>query len=246
MPGFDISDLVRFNPPRHLCEKCCAIDQPRHDRIRGGFGPVCCSVCRVEYVATPHYPRSEFESYLSREARLDVRFSDPIAHGRTLAEIAGRFGRSDRYPPDLHTFYELLLASESFIHITSMNITHVLIGALKLISHRVRVRGIVTGVRDDTAEELTDYRGEAPNFLCHVFESGRDAPHGKLIIVDGLVAIKGSANLTHQAWRNTGRGLEILEIVTDVSLVRDLNNKYFSPIWGRRSTIGDSIDMIAF
>ena len=110
--------------------------------------------------------------------------------------------------------------------------THVLIGALKLISHRIAVRGIVSGVRDDTAEELREHSDDAPNFQCIVFETGPDAPHGKLIIVDGLVAIKGSANLTHQAWRKTRRGLEILEIVTDVTQVRDLNNKYFAPHLG--------------
>ena len=130
MSGFDISNLVRFNPPRYLCEKCLAIDEPAYNR-RGSESV--CSVCHVEYLATDGYQKAEVDRYLSCEARLGVRFSDPIAHGRTLAEIAGKFNGSSGpgryYPPDLHTLYDLLLAAESFIHFSSMNITHVLIGA---------------------------------------------------------------------------------------------------------------------
>ena len=247
MSGFDISNLVRFNTPSYLCEKCLAIDEPAYNRRRSES---VCGVCHVEYLATMDYRKSEVDHYLSRERRLDIRFSDPIAHGKTLATIAGDFNRTSGpgcdYPPDLHALYRLLLAAESFIHFSSMNITHVLIGAMKLISHRVGVRGLVTGVRSDTAEELMNNKDEAPQFGCHVFEPGPDAPHQKLIIVDGLLALYGSANLTHPSWRKTGRGLEILEVVTDVAKVKELNNKYFAPIWGRMSGIGQSIEMIGF
>jgi hypothetical protein len=78
---------MRFNRPRHLCEKCCAIDQQRSNRTRRATKSARCSVCAVDYIETPDYQQSEFERYLSRETRLDVRFSDLIAHGRTLAEI---------------------------------------------------------------------------------------------------------------------------------------------------------------
>ena len=114
MPGFDISDLVRFDPPRFQCEKCRAIGEPRQDRSGNRGGTVWCSVCRVEYISTRQYQSWEFDRYLKCEAGTGIEFSDPIAHGRTLAEIAGRFGRFDYHRSDLHTLYDLLLAARSF------------------------------------------------------------------------------------------------------------------------------------
>lgn len=53
------------------------------------------------------------------------------------------------------------------------------------------------------------------------------------MIVDGLVAFKGSANLTNAGPRRADRGLDISEVVTDFEQVTDLNNKYFAPVLRR-------------
>ncbi len=52
-----------------------------------------------------------------------------------------------------------------------------------------------------------------------------------MIIIDGLLAFKGSANLTLSGWRKAAQGRDVIELVTDLKEVVDLNNRYFSPIW---------------
>jgi hypothetical protein len=137
-------------------------------------------------------------------------------------------------------------AVKQFIHFTTYNMSYQFIGALKLVSQRVPVRGIVAGADASTIWELKELPREAPRFQCQVFAESdaiRDFPHQKLIVVDGLVAIKGSTNLTLNGWRKVNQDLELLEVVTNVNSVIELNNRYFSPLWGKWSDVGDSIDM---
>ena len=49
-----------------------------------------------------------------------------------------------------------------------------------------------------------------------------------LIIVDGIVAFKGSANLTFDGWSREG---EIREVVMNFDEVMELNKKYFVPFY---------------
>jgi hypothetical protein len=78
----------------------------------------------------------------------------------------------------------------------------------------------------------------------HVFGGGsgiRDFPHQKLVVIDGMLAFKGSPNLTTSGWRKIDKRLEMVEVVTDVEEVIALHNEYFSPIWARCSSIGEQI-----
>ena len=89
--------------------------------------------------------------------------------------------------------------------------------------------------------ELTDFPSETPNFTAKVVsttQSVLDAPHQKLIVVDGLVGFKGSTNLTNTGLRKSDRGLDISEVETDFAEVGRLNNAYFSPVW-KTLTMGD-------
>jgi len=52
--------------------------------------------------------------------------------------------------------------------------------------------------------------------------------HQKLIIIDGLLALKGSANLTVAGWSRSG---EIREIVTKFDEIVDMNKRYFAPFY---------------
>jgi len=124
--------------------------------------------------------------------------------------------------------------------------SHQFIGALKLVSQRIPVRGIVSGADAPTIRELKEFPREAPRFQCQIFAESdliRDFPHQKLIVVDGLIAIKGSTNLSLSGWRKVTQDLELLEVVTNVNGVIDLNNRYFSPLWGKCSELGDNIEM---
>lgn len=109
-----------------------------------------------------------------------------------------------------------------------------MVGALKMTSMRVPVYGFVSNVDANTKAELTEYPTEAPNFTAKTIpteQAAFDAPHQKLIIVDGLIAFKGSTNLTNAGMRRADRQLDISEMVTDFVEVTDLNNKYFAPVW---------------
>jgi hypothetical protein len=92
---------------------------------------------------------------------------------------------------------------------------------------------------------LKDYPDEAPSLRIHAFAESRfrEVPHQKLIVIDGLLAFKGSSNLTLSGWRKADKGLDIIEVVTDVGEVIRLHNEYFSPLWARSSEIMDSIAM---
>jgi phosphatidylserine/phosphatidylglycerophosphate/cardiolipin synthase-like enzyme len=108
-------------------------------------------------------------------------------------------------------------------------------------AQRVNVRGIVSGIdeQEQIKKELVDFKDEAPQFVVKTFAADRyqkDIPHQKLIVIDGLLAFKGSANLTLNAWRKAAQGLELVEVVSDVEEVINLHNKYFSPVWAASAT----------
>jgi len=110
----------------------------------------------------------------------------------------------------------------------------------------VPIRGVVTNAEGETVRELKEFPSEAPRLQIQVFGSGDrvyDVPHQKLIVVDGLVAFKGSANLTLSGWRKAEKGLDLLEVVTDVDQVIKLHNEYFAPLWGKHSDFSDTIEM---
>jgi hypothetical protein len=133
------------------------------------------------------------------------------------------------------TLFEVISRARYFIHFTSYGMSHKMIGALKLASMRVPVYGWASNVESHVRVELIEYPDEAPNFTAKVIPSDRlaprDAPHQKLLAVGGLVAFKGSANLTNAGLRRADRGLDISEVVTDYTEVTKLNNKYFAPVW---------------
>jgi phosphatidylserine/phosphatidylglycerophosphate/cardiolipin synthase-like enzyme len=92
---------------------------------------------------------------------------------------------------------------------------------------------------------LEDYKNEAPNLeiktICASSHKWDKLPHQKLIVIDGLLAFKGSANLTLGGWRKAQWGYDEIEVVTDVEKVINLHNRYFSPIWAKLSDCGETI-----
>ena len=111
----------------------------------------------------------------------------------------------------------------------------------------LRVCGIVSA-RGSTQpiEELRSANPyEAADLEIAVFDNDTELekPHQKLVVVDGLLALTGSANLTENAWRNAAKDLDAVEVVSAVDEVMTLNNRYFSPLWARRSLLGETIEM---
>lgn len=242
MHRFDIESLLRFTPPRFLCERCCALLVDVSVTVGGpAGGPTShppglfrCPACGIDYVTTDDYPSPA--DYLTARG-LDITFHDLIGHSQRLAAIARHTresltGARPFYPP-MRALLEALATAERCVHFTTYGISALLLGAVKLAAQRVAVRGVVSGVKQSSLyQELVGFTDEAPRLELRTFTSDNGYfPHQKIIVIDGLLAFKGSANLTDFAWRKAAQGREVIEVVTDVAEVVELHNRFFSPIW---------------
>jgi phosphatidylserine/phosphatidylglycerophosphate/cardiolipin synthase-like enzyme len=128
---------------------------------------------------------------------------------------------------------EALTLAKHCVHFTTFGISAIMLGAVKLAAQRVAVRGIISGIkRDEMYRELTTYADDSPLLQTRVFgQNSQWFPHQKLIVIDGMLAFKGSANLTDIGWRKAAQGQEVIEVITDLREVVELNNRYFSPVW---------------
>ncbi|MCC6616679.1 MAG: hypothetical protein IT320_24610 [Anaerolineae bacterium] len=228
-PGFDLDSLLRFTPPHYVCERCFALltDVPAN----GGYR---CPVCDLAYVPTEEYPSAC--AYLAASG-LALGYDDLMAHAQRMANIARRArGGLAGQTPDTTPMSALLEAMGSArhcIHFTTFGISAWFVGALKMAAQRIDVRGVISGIkRDEVYRELTTYANDAPRLQTRLF--GQDSqwyPHQKIVVIDGLIAFKGSANLTDIGWRKAAHGREVVEVITDVAEVVELNNRFFSPVW---------------
>lgn len=69
------------------------------------------------------------------------------------------------------------------------------------------------------------------NIVAFPHEDSRRTPHQKLLVIDGLLAFKDSANLTTVGWRKAAEHREMIEVVTDPAEIVRLHNVYFSKSW---------------
>ena len=264
--SFDIASLLQFNPSKYLCKNCYAllsnVDVSTYKESRRVHS-VKCPVCSVRYLPTDGFPLNTYKTFESFALYLkfvgnEVDYRDLIEHGRTLA-VTVRSAEQRIKDPDsvyavgMHPMRALLVLLKSaryFIHfITYGSISHQLIGALKMVAQDTSVRGVISNVRESDVDELTKRKEEAPRLEIKVHDGSdipeiyNSAPHQKLVVIDGLVALKGSANFTLSGYRKADKGREILEFVTDIDEVAKLHNRYFSRIWGGLSDM-DEIEML--
>jgi phosphatidylserine/phosphatidylglycerophosphate/cardiolipin synthase-like enzyme len=225
------------------CEKCLAISKAMR---RNQKQQIYCPVCRVEYVFHGNFKIEPFRAYF-RKRGFYIDIDNPIEHIKHLGVIANRVQQdSPDYPP-LKGLFESINKAQQFIHCTTFGINQQILGALKLAAQRIQVRGIVSLPPDQAwlLPELECYRNEAPGLtiktVCASTRNWEELPHQKLVVIDGLLAFKGSVNLTQTAWRKAARGYDEVEVLTDVEKVINLHNRYFSPIWADLSEYGDAI-----
>ena len=226
MRTFDIEALLHFQPPEYLCERCLALLSVGE---RDG-ATVRCPACGVAYLPTDEMPSCA--RYLAARG-LHVGLRDPFAQARRLARVAQQVRALDASYPPMRALLEAVSAAERFVHFTTFGISAMLLGALKLAAMRVDVRGVVSGVkRDELYREMTAFHNESPRLLTRIYpQDAHWFPHQKIIVVDGLLAFKGSANMTDFGWRKAAQGREVIEVVTNVGEVIDLHNRFFSPAW---------------
>ncbi len=241
--NFDIQNLLYFQQPLAHCQKCLA---NLHKMPRNNLRQIYCPVCEVEYIIDGNLQKEQLQSYF-RNRGLYIDINEPIEHCKQLALIANNMQRySPDYPP-LTGLLQAINQAQCFVHATSWGISHQFLGFLKMAAQRVKVRGIVSlpPAQAWLLPELACYQNEAPNLeikaICASNNRWDELPHQKLVVIDGLIAFKGSANLTQTAWRKAERGYDQIEIVTDVEQVIDLHNRYFSPVWADLSEYGDTI-----
>jgi len=204
--------------------------------------PYSCPVCSVTYF------EDEGGTYASdihdhfRNNGWAIEHRDLLAHATALADVIRR-SRTGKPWPMMRVLYEVISRARYFVHFTSWGISHLQIGALKMASMRVPIYGFVSNVDAAARAELTEFPEEAPNFHAKVIATDQtiyDAPHQKIVVVDGLLAFKGSTNLTNAGVRRADRGLDLSEVVTDFVEVTELNNKYFAPVWKKITSPDDA------
>ncbi len=161
---------------------------------------------------------------------------ESMAHAIELAKLAVQLREASEENPPLRVLMKLLLESRSFVHVTSFNFDDFMLALLEMASQTTSIAATFSGVDPKRRELLDKSPSEAPSLECRVEGirgDTRDQNHGKLIVVDGLLAVIGSPNLTRPAWRKASANMEIVEVVTNISRVTELNNRYFSPLWKR-------------
>jgi Phospholipase D Active site motif len=254
VPGFDITSLLDFNPPRYICPACRGLMRSFKSGRKKSLTEDSCPICEVKYdVAieddSPGWDErwnvSTYDYFKKNGLLLD--HADLLTHATRLAEVVresrGEGARLRRDPwPTMRTFFEVVSRARYFVHFCSWGISHQFVGALKMASARVPVYGFASNVEPSARVELTEYPTETPGFIAKVIPSEQniyDAPHQKMLIVDGLVAFKGSANLTNAGVRRADRGLDLSETVTDYADVTKLNNTLFAPVWRRITAPGE-------
>lgn len=234
MSNFDIGTLLDFKPPKFFCENCKALLY--QVSIAWKKEEATCPVCKVKYLPSKQYNYYQVHQYLKDNGHT-LHFEDPIKQGQKLAAIAYNLNQGKEHYPPMRALFETLNGAKKFIHFTTFGLSHILFGALKLKAQSIPIRGIAANIHPDFATEIKDYSNEAPNLAIQIFtrnDSGQkwsNIPHQKLIVVDGLMAFKGAANMTNDGWRKAASGRDHVEVVTNIKEVVELNNKLFSPIW---------------
>jgi hypothetical protein len=226
-----------------LCPRCRAILSDVRNEPDQTFT---CTVCRAQFEpdSTSSYCPTqpvgqrgchEIQAYL-REWWSTAEIPDVSAQQTRLARAAAMATGKDNSGTPLTGLFSALASAKGFVHFTSWGISQVILGGLKLLSEQnVYVAGIVSSPYSGTLEEIKKSDQELESLFLNVVgipqERSSWAPHQKIVVIDGLLAFKGSANLSTTAWRKARKQQEFIEVVTSPAEVMRLNNIYFSRSW---------------
>lgn len=229
MQGFDITSLLKFAPPKYVCSSCGGIFTSGQEFFSEGQNIIKCPIC-------------SYRSGKEWDHRQQVSTDNIVDHGRNLAQIAGTLGEQGYSPTGMRAYtvtptllmFRALSKARSFVHFSTYGIDAMWFGALKMLAQRIWVRGIVSNLeRGNLILRIIEEDRYAESELgINVFGSEADAPHVKFVIVDGLLLIKGSVNLTFSGLRTKAEQYrDSFEIITNIDEIREYNNRYFSSTW---------------
>lgn len=252
--SIDLVQLARWSHPQLRCERCGFLfrelrsatewkhledllvkSKQKAQRIAVEFDKVIfCSFCynpKELIVFTVVKTHSTTSDYLEQG----------ISLGKTVQYLPPYWSSNQKllnksYAP-LALLFDLINSAKWFIHFTTWNVDTALVGALRLAANRgVYVWGVVgnTKSHDYVVQQIESLENNRLKVWIHGHNTNVTIPnHGKLIIVDGLVAIKGSANLSVNAWLNAAENppKEIIEATAKPNEVTNINNEVFVPLW---------------
>lgn len=258
--SFDIVTNYRWDPPSCACVQCRALyvstgfrgndSLPLVEEPRG-------YKCRVCGTVIDH---SEGEFLIK-----DLAYANDTELRENLYELGAiasqmppaRKSTGPRIPP-LAILMKAIAQSRRFIHFLTYSTDTTMLGALKMASEHTQVRGIV-GTLNSYNQGLLEELGPSPRHAMNhdgpflILAPSADGAlvdpvHTKIVIVDGLLAFKGSANLTVTGYQNAGANppTEIVEVVTQPSEVLQLNNEHFSPSWFQNTPEITATDLLRF
>lgn len=240
---FDTRVLLQFNPPRLLCYRCRGLLSRMHVRKNAQREIIArsCPVCNLTYVKqggrSPVFPL-DLETYLSEVStlgigspnrRLVLRFTDPLRQSERLAAIAQQIDEGELLP--LQGLIAALSAAQQFVHFVSLNVDGAMCGILSMVAQHAYVAGLVGKVSSDYVTDAVERLKLNIRMAAEV--------HQKLIVIDGLLAFTGGANLSLSAWHNSGEPRkDYVKAVTRLEEVEGLNNEYFARHW---ATVGGAL-----
>ena len=249
----DLFGFLAWRPPTFICPRCCAIFVESGNsygnlnfwQIRNTMTSDVRSLC-LKYII-----REEEGYYQCRYCSIEIpskAFHDNVYSTRLpklesfseVVSIAGNFPPYTqvdqmKYDP-LALFFDLISSARSFIHFMTWNIDSTFLTALHIASRKLRVRGIVGTPLTGYNHYLYESLPKNENFKLNFSDSGSVNPsHTKLIVVDGIVMIDGSPNLSINAFSKTsGKSNppgEKIRVSSNPYEVLEDHNKHFSSNW---------------
>ncbi|HEU0144134.1 MAG TPA: DUF4365 domain-containing protein [Nitrososphaera sp.] len=147
---------------------------------------------------------------------------------RRLETIGSKLIQPSHLKADTSSFALLLSAinnAENSIYFVTPFLSYDLFLAFKSASYRAEVRGIISFEDERTKDAFADFRSEHPNIKLRFSSVKRGEPvlHSKFIVVDGSLAIYGSASLTSMAWRNER---ELILATMDTQIISSFTDEF--------------------
>lgn len=240
-PHLDLAGLAAFDPSLLICPNCRAMHNPRNaisDQHPVWDCPLCGRTLGTPGPQTIRALRESGHLHHDELRHSPERWSTFLRRLDMIGSVAGELAQGRLI--ELKTLLGLFELAETCIHI----VTHGLISTpilnhLHTLATRVQVFAVISHMsRKAINTHGSALRHSYPQInaaLLGTERGSRRMPHQKLIVIDGLMALSGSLNLTVAAWERAGLGLEIIHIHSAPSEAITLNNRFFAPIWRARN-----------